>query len=743
VRRFTAGVSILALSAALALPALGDSDTSVGGAVRPGATPAKTDAKRRPDEQPVLLRADQIINDRDLDTVTASGHVEIDQAGRILLADAVSYNLKQDVIIATGNVSLTDIDGEVRFSDYTELSGDMKQATARHLRLLMVDDSRFAAATARRTDGNRNILDHAVYSACQACAENPDETPLWDLHARQIVQDEVAHRIIYRDAWLDVDGFPVLYAPYWSSADPSVKRASGLLVPTFFTNRIIGNGVRTPYFQIISPYQDVLIDPIFTTNEGAGLAGTWRARTQSGELTTSGSIANEPQAGNLNKSTVGWNLNAHSQFAIDDVWRAGYDIQEASDRDYLRYYNYPQSQPFLTSRPYVEGFSGRNYAAIEAYSFQSQTDLAVTPPPGTPAKSAAVLPQLTYSAQTSPGWENGYFTFDTRGASIWRPSNQTDSRRINTETAWHVPYTARDGEVYNFTSSMRVDGYNSNNVIGFGSQEVNAFRAVPQGSVDWRLPFVRVGEHSNQTITPIVMVNVGPYGGNSPKIPNEDSLDFELDDSNIFNPSPSTGFDRIDSGPRIAYGSEYTITNRQSSTADILFGQSYQPQTEHVFQPGTGLDHNFSDFVGRAGIAPSENLAVTYHFRINEQDYTFRHSEVDLNIGSRPLRFTLGYVFLDQLNTFSTYAAREQITADLQAQLTRYWGVELYDTHDLGPNPGPLQTGMRISYEDECTIAQLDGGVRYTTINTIVSGHYVILRLTLKTLAAYPIPLNF
>lgn len=162
-----------------------------------------------------------------------------------------------------------------------------------------------------------------------------------------------------------------------------------------------------------------------------------------------------------------------------------------------------------------------------------------------------------------------------------------------------------------------------------------------------------------------------------------------------------------------------------------------------MFQPGTGLDRNFSDFVGRANIEPSGNLGISYVWRINEADYTLRHSEVDLDLGPRPLHLTIGYVFLDQLSTVSTYSAREQIVGDLKAQLTRYWGVELYDTHDLGPNAGPLQTGARISYEDECTLLQLDGGVRYTTINTIVSGHFVILRVTLKTLTEFPVPLTF
>ncbi len=736
-RRFTVSVSVLALMAALASPGQADS-VSPANAAKQTAGKGKD---QKGTDQPALITADQIIYDRDLSTVTASGHVEIDQAGRIVMADAVSYNLKQDVIIATGNVSFTDIDGEVRFTDYIELSGDMKQAIARHLRLLMVDNSRFAAATGRRTDGTRNVLDNAIYTACAPCAEDPDGPPLWDVRARRIVHDDTTHRISYDDAWFDVEGLPVMYFPYFSHSDPTVKRESGVLPPTFFSNQIVGTGISTPYYQILSPYQDAMVAPIYTSKEGVGAAATWRARSTFGEMVTSGSFGNEPTPDNISQTTTGWNIDAKSQFAIDDTWRAGYDIQRASDRDYLRYYDYTLTQPYLTTRPYLEGFSSRSYASVEAYSFQNQTDNFPAPVPGIPDKTPMVLPLITYSVQSLPGWRGGYWTFDTHAASIMRTDDETNSRRVNTLTAWHLPYTTDDGQVLRFTTAVRADAYDSDHIIGLGPDQTYAYRLIPTASVDWRMPLAKVEDHSTQTLTPILMANVGPYGGNDAKIPNEDSLDFELDDSNIFNPTPFSGYDRVASGPRFAYGAEYTVTNRGDSAADILVGQSYQPRPDNVFPAGTGLDHPFSDLVGRAQVSPSTNLNLTYHFRLSETDYSFRHSELDLHVGSRPLSATLGYVFLDNLSSSSNFGLREQVVGSVKAQVSRHWSVEVYDNSNLGPGGGPLQTGGRVGYEDECTIVQLDGGVRDTTVNTIEAGHYVVLRIVLKTLTQFPISL--
>jgi LPS-assembly protein len=127
--------------------------------------------KREPYDKnaPVLLKADEVTYDRELDIVTARGHVEFSQSDRVLLADSVSYNQKTGVVTASGNVSLMEPTGEVLFADYTELRDQMRDGFARDMRLLLSDNSRAAANSGTRTGGNRTELDRAVYSPCDVC----------------------------------------------------------------------------------------------------------------------------------------------------------------------------------------------------------------------------------------------------------------------------------------------------------------------------------------------------------------------------------------------------------------------------------------------------------------------------------------------------------------------------------------------------------------------------------------------
>ena len=60
---------------------------------------------------PVLLEADQLIDDDAAKTITARGAVEIRYGGRTMRADTVVYNLTLGTIHATGDVEIVTEDG--------------------------------------------------------------------------------------------------------------------------------------------------------------------------------------------------------------------------------------------------------------------------------------------------------------------------------------------------------------------------------------------------------------------------------------------------------------------------------------------------------------------------------------------------------------------------------------------------------------------------------------------------------
>src|SRR5207302_6684097 len=213
---------------------------------------------------PVVFQADEVQYDEQLGLTVAKGHVEISQGGEILLADTISYNQRTDTVTASGHVSLLSPTGEIAFADFMELRDSMSNAFAQNVRMLLADRSRLAGNAARRLNGNRFELRRGVYSPCDLCRDNPSAPPAWQFKAREITDDKELKLIEFRDAVLEIDGWPVFYTPYLLEPDPSLKRASGFLTPSFGNSSTVGFHVAVPYFLVLGPDKVLTLAPRFT-----------------------------------------------------------------------------------------------------------------------------------------------------------------------------------------------------------------------------------------------------------------------------------------------------------------------------------------------------------------------------------------------------------------------------------------------------------------------------------------------
>ena len=108
-------------------------------------TVSKSKNKKDDSDRPIKMSADEVTHDRDLDIVTARGSVEAFQGRRHLTADTVSYNIKQDMVAASGNVVLIEPSGEATKADYLELDSDFASGIAREIKYMAVDRTRFTA----------------------------------------------------------------------------------------------------------------------------------------------------------------------------------------------------------------------------------------------------------------------------------------------------------------------------------------------------------------------------------------------------------------------------------------------------------------------------------------------------------------------------------------------------------------------------------------------------------------------
>ena len=681
----------------------------------------------------VLLEADDVTYDTERSIVSAAGNVEIVSSGRILQADVLRYDQEADVVTATGNVSLLERDGTVLFADELELSDQLKNGTISSFQALLSDDSRFAAASATRADGNITEMRRAVYTPCRVCEDEP--TPLWRIRAASVTHDQTKQQISYTNARLEMFGLPILYTPYFSHPDPTVDRKSGFLVPTQSSSTQLGVAVEVPYFFNIAPNLDATFSPTFTSKEGVVVGGEIRERLDRGTYKFIGSITRPGERNDLNEKTGNQVTRSHlfatGKFDWNESWRWGFDGAIASDDTYLRRYQISDADT-LTSNVFIEGFSDRNYAAANGYFFQG---LRAEDDPG---ETPLIMPHIEHSLVTRPDRFGGSFRVNSSFLALTRRQG-TNSNRLSVRGHWFLPQVGRLGDVRSITAEIKAEGYLTSDVVDqqkplTPNDDGLSARLVPQVTLDWRLPLIRQEQAARQVIEPIINASISPYGGNPSEIPNEDSLNFEFDDTNVFSDNRFPGIDRIEGGPRLNYGFRYGIYGDRGGYITALLGQVLRPKADDTFADKTGLEERNSDYVGRVNIAPSPLLRFYERVRLDRDTFALRRNEIAVDAGPDRYRFNATYVRLRRELTATELTDREEINLSILARLSRYWDLRVSTRRDLTETGGTINSGFSFVYEDECFNVSVDFNRDFTRDRDVEPSTTVSFRVRFKHL---------
>ena len=647
----------------------------------------------------VVMAADEMVYDEDVDTVIASGHVEITQGERVLLADHVRYRRVEGTVTASGDVALLEPGGKVLFADFVELTDDLRNGVIRRLGMLLTDNSRVVANGARRADGTRTVMRKAVFSPCKICLEDGDRAPLWQIRANTAVHDQAAREMIYYDASLDLFGVPVAYTPYFRHPDPTVKRHSGFLSPRYRDSTAFGLEVTTPYYWNIAPHRDATFSPRFISEEGIVLAGEYRERMRSGQIEIDTSITHTDKVEKGHDELRG-HLFANGAFHIDPIWQWGFDLERALDDTYLRRYDI-STEDDLTTNLFAEGYRRRSFWSGDAYWFQGlgKKDKDDQIP--------IVFPLLDATVVSEPNYGGGYVTADGNIMVLER-LNGTDSRRISITGGWNRPFVSDSGHFFRLNASLRGDLYHADNPVDpvkpFGRTKTDVTgRVVPEIALKWRYPLVaRVGA-TRQLVEPIVQAIASPYGGNSGDIPNEDSQRPEFDDTDLFSNNRFTGFDRVEGGPRVNYGVRLGHYDQGSERMTALFGQSARLKDDDTFDVGSGLDDRLSDYVGHIFVRPSSLMELAYRFRLDRSVFKTWSNEINLSAGPYWLRGELGYVGLEQQvkPSETTELSKRQVVLGATAKFLDYWTLSTGMRRDL-EHRHTIHWRAGLSYRDEC-----------------------------------------
>jgi len=689
---------------------------------------------------PVSFTADTVSYDKSGNIVTATGHVRAIQNGQVLYADKVTLNRNTDVATATGHVVLVQPGGDVVYARQAVLTKGMKNAVMQGVAARLALNARIIANGARRYNGKLEELSKVVYSACNLCKKNPYAAPTWQIRASSATRDLEHKMIEYHDAEMELDGFPVFYTPYLTQPDPSVKRQTGLLIPGAGDSSRLGFFVDIPYYIVLGPASDITLTPIIAAKQGPVLDAKYRRDFNNGVL-------NIDVSGGRDEGAFGDSIFSNGTFDLSQDWRAGFAYNHATNPSYLNDFNILPNVDFLTSSVYLEGFTDASYARIDAETFQGlvasvdQSELPI------------VAPYAQYHFISDQDGIGGRFSIDTSLFNVERDLG-TNSQRLAAIPGYAVPFALPGGIVGTARVELIAAAYDASrlyqqpNYTEFAS--TSTARAQPYGAVFMRLPLIRSGALGSEIIEPEVQLVASPEVGiaQNRRIPNEDSLDLEFSDANLFSLNRYPGIDRLEGGTRVDYALHAAWYLPDGAVLDGLLGQSYRLHKDNDYLPGSGLEDNVSDIVGHLNLAPTPFFNLDYRTRLSHDDLGARMIDATASVGDHLLKFTGGYLYTNT-NPYVLYDTPPRLNVNLDPP-AGYFTPRHEFTADAATNFGPwsfsagternLQTGQFDTasfsggWQNDCFGVSVVYYQQFTSFNLDNGNTTVLVQFTFKTL---------
>ena len=347
------------------------------------ATASSTQAKP---QDKLVIDADELVYDKDKNTVTAQGSVQLFYQGRVLQADKVIYERAAKRVYAEGHAKMTDEHGDVVYGSRFELSDDFRDGFIDSVQALTADKTRFSSPRVERSNGDITVMQNGAYTACEPCKDHPERPPFWQVRATKIIENQETHTIYYENAQLLFWGFPVFWWPYFSSPDATVNKQTGILAPSIVSGGNLGTGFSMPYFINLAPNYDLTLIPTYLSKQGLLGEADWRQRLSNGIYNIRVTGIDQEQPGAFPAYPYGaggfrerGSIESAGNFLLNDMWQFGWNGTWMSDKFFLNDYRL-QGIDFnnfyfqdVISSVYLRGQSAQSFFDLSAYHFEGTT----------------------------------------------------------------------------------------------------------------------------------------------------------------------------------------------------------------------------------------------------------------------------------------------------------------------------------------------------------------------------------
>ena len=551
-------------------------------------------------------------------------------------------------------------------------------------------------------DKFNSFYEKAVFTSCK----KTDKCPPWKITSKKINHDKVKKQIIYKDAWLEIYDFPVIYFPKFFHPDPSVKRQSGFLTPALGSSSNIGDSVYVPYFYVISENKDLTIKPRIFNNNKLFLQNEYRQKNENSlsildfGLVSGHDSSVDDQGGTrshvFTKTIMDLSLDKFESSMLN------IKFQKASNDNYLKIFDI--TSPILpTNNGVLESIIELDLEHQD-YDLTTSFEMYETLRGSNSDRNQYVLPSYNFSKNFYLENIMGNFNYNSHGNNTLRDTNITTSTLINDLNYSTVNAYLNNGIKTNFEISLK-----NVNTVGKNSPQ---YKASPQSELmsaytyNASLPMIKKTSTSFNTFEPKLSLRLSPHD-----MKNNRTIERRIDVSNVFNTNRLSMDDSFEGGESVTLGLNFkkekvsTINNLSEieDYIDFKLASVLRLKQEQNIPMNSTLDKKRSNIFGEFNFKPIKNLSFGYNFSLKENLETFEYNSLIAKIEFNNFKTQFDYLeekgVIGQANTIENKTNYEfNDTNSISFRTRRNRTINLTEYYDL-----------IYEYKNDCLVA----GIKY------------------------------
>lgn len=644
----------------------------------------------------VALVADTVQFDPNTGRLTARGNVKILHKGRVLVTEELTYDQATGRLHIPGPLMLDGGDKTIMHARNAVLDDDLRAGLIKGARFLINGQFQLAANEAHRQGNRYNVLYKAVGSTCFICEDT--KTPFWQIRSRRVIHDHDEHQIYFENATLDFLGLPVMYLPNLRVPDPTLDRSTGVLVPRVISSTTLGYGIKIPYFWAINGHSDLTLTPFLTSKGGAVFEAQYRRAFDNGSLIIDGALL---LGSGANVSSFSNYIAGKGHFQLSKDTILDFEVNASSNALFLDQYGYGD-QDRLRSFIFVQRTRENSYLGLETSYIQSlrlsETDTQIP----------LVLPDVYYRHSWDEVLGADRVGLSLQTTSLLRENDQIFNR-ATVIADWRKNWQSTNGILLEAFGKFQFDGYYTHNDPDFGTGFIH--RALPTAGVELRWPLMATTQNATHILEPVAQLIWSP--DTQTPAPNEDSVQVEFEETNLFSYNRFPGFDKSELGFRVNVGVNYAREDISGWTFSTTVGRVYRSKDLSQFQTATGLSGLNSDYVGAVRLSLPGKFDLVNRTLFDDA-FTLSKNETQATVFYRNLELSASYTYLVPDVVAGASEERTETTIGAKYRWGDYWSANASWRHNFNSG-SPIEGAFNLTYENECVRINLSYSLDYTT----------------------------